>query len=110
MDWESQSTASGATPHGLHLNYDVDFRSQRVGDITSTLTSPLLPHLVSDLLHLERPQPAGPPLPQSTLPQPPSEQPPSQEDERPETYSPGSASSEDSMGARRSKPETPTIL
>ena len=49
MDWDPESTASGMTPHGLHLNYDVDFWLRRVGDITPTLTSPLLPSLVGDL-------------------------------------------------------------
>ena len=29
----------GGTPHGLHLNYDIDFQSRRVGDITPTLLS-----------------------------------------------------------------------
>ena len=49
-DWDHESTASGVTPHGLHLNYDVDFWLQRVGDIAPTLTSPLLPNLVCNLL------------------------------------------------------------
>ena len=39
--------ASDVVPHALHLNYDVDFRSRRVGDITPTLMSPLLPNLIS---------------------------------------------------------------
>ena len=67
MDQAHESAASGATPHGLHLDYDVEFQSWRVGDIVPTLTSPLLPNLVSDLLWLEGPQSMGPPLPQSTL-------------------------------------------
>ena len=64
------------TPHGLHLNYDVEFQSQRVGDIAPTLTSPLLPNLVKELLWPEKPKPARPMLPSADLPQPPSQPPP----------------------------------
>ena len=87
--WDHESAAGGTTPHGLHLNYDVDFQSRRVGDIAPTLTSPLLPTLVSDLSHLEGPHSAGPPPPQSTLLQAPSQLPPSKEADDQETYSPG---------------------
>ena len=38
-----QGSASSTTPLGLHLNYDMEFRSRRVGDIPLALTSPLLP-------------------------------------------------------------------
>ena len=48
--WDS----TGGTPHGLHLNYDVDFRSRRVGNIAPTLISPLLPKLVGNILPPER--------------------------------------------------------
>ena len=38
-----QGSASSTTPLGLHLNYDMEFRSRRVGDIPPALMSPLLP-------------------------------------------------------------------
>ena len=38
-----QGSASSTTPLGLHLNYDMGFRSRKVGDIPPVLTSPLLP-------------------------------------------------------------------
>ena len=40
-------------PHGLHLNYDLDFKSRRAGDIAPTLTSPLLPDIVGNILQPE---------------------------------------------------------
>ena len=58
-DWDPGQTARNMTPHGLHLHYDRDFRSQRVGDITPTLTSSLLSTLISNIL-----QPEGTLLPQ----------------------------------------------
>ena len=49
-----------ATPHvvhpGLHQDYDLDFRTQRVDDIAPTLTSPLLSGLVSNVHLLGRPE------------------------------------------------------
>ena len=107
-----ESAASGMTPHGLHLDYDMDFQSQRVGDIAPNLMSPLLPTLVSDLLCLEGPQSVGPPPPQLTLPQAPSQLPPTKEPNDQETYSPGSPSSNkgDSMSAMSFKLEAPTLL
>ena len=53
-----QGSASSTTPLGLHLNYDMEFRSRRVGDIPPALTSPLLPSFTV----LEKPRP-GQPLP-----------------------------------------------
>ena len=38
-----QGSALSMTPVGLHLNYDMEFRSRRTGDIPQALTSPLLP-------------------------------------------------------------------
>ena len=38
-----QGSASSTTPLGLHLNYSMEFRSRRVGDIPPVLTSSLLP-------------------------------------------------------------------
>ena len=56
------------TPHvvhpGLHLDYDLDFRMQRVDDIAPTLTSPMLSGLVSSVHFLGRPEvPRGPASP-----------------------------------------------
>ena len=48
-----------ATPNvvhpGLHLDYDLDFRTWRVDDIALTLTSPLLSGLISNIRLLRRP-------------------------------------------------------
>ena len=48
------------TPHvvhpGLHQDYDLDFRTQRVDDIAPTLTSPLLSGLISNICLLGRPE------------------------------------------------------
>ena len=54
-----QGSASSTAPLGLHLNYDMEFRSRRVGDIPQTLTSPLLPSFPV----LEKLRPGQPPPP-----------------------------------------------
>ena len=41
---------------GLHQDYDLDFRTQRVDDIAPTLTSPLLSGLISNIHLLGRPE------------------------------------------------------
>ena len=56
------------TPHvvhpGLHQDYDLDFRMQRVDDIAPTLTSPMLSGLVSSVCSIGRPEvPKGPASP-----------------------------------------------
>ena len=55
-----------ATPNvvhpGLHLDYDLDFRTRRVDDIAPTLTSPLLSGLISNLCLLGRPVIANKPV------------------------------------------------
>ena len=104
-----------ATLHRLHINYDVDFWSQRVEDIAPTLMSPLLPHLVKELLQPEKPQAVD-------LPQPPSQLPPHQEVDQEttrwlplcqkaaqKTLSPESPSSKDGdgMSVVSSRVETP---
>ena len=66
-----------ATPHGLHISYDVDFCSRRVRDIAPTLTSPLFPSLVRELLQPEKAQPAKSAPPPDDLPPPPEQPPPS---------------------------------
>ena len=58
------------TPHvvhpGLHQDYDLDFRMQRVDDIAPTLTSPMLSGLVSSVRLLVRPEvPRGPASPKT---------------------------------------------
>ena len=40
---------------GLNLDYDLDFQTRRVSDITPTLTSPLLSGLISNICLLGRP-------------------------------------------------------
>ena len=52
-----QGSASSTTPLGLHLDYSMEFRSRRVGDIPPALTSSLLPSF------LEKPRPGQPPSP-----------------------------------------------
>ena len=54
-----QGSASSTTPLGLHLNYDMEFRLRKVGDIPPALTSPLLPSFPV----LEKPRPRDPPPP-----------------------------------------------
>ena len=46
---------STVVPHGLHLDYDLDFRTRRVDDVAPTLTSPLLSGLIGNIHQLERP-------------------------------------------------------
>ena len=52
---------STVVPHGLHLDYDLDFQTRRVEDVAPTLTSPLLPGLVGNIRHLEMPEIPGEP-------------------------------------------------
>ena len=54
-----QGSASSTTPLGLHLDYSMEFRSRRVGDIPPALTSSLLPGFP----FLEKPRPGEPPSP-----------------------------------------------
>ena len=49
-------------PSGLHLDYDLDFRTWRVDDIAPTLTSPLLSGLVSNIRLHGRPVVASKPV------------------------------------------------
>ena len=122
MDLETDPTV---TPHGLHLDYDVDFWCQSAEDIAPTLTSPLLPSLVKELLRPEKPLPARPPPPLMDLPQPPDQlpphpevgwetarQPPPHQETAQESLSPESPSSEDrdGMSVVSSRPETPGSL
>ena len=52
---------STMVPHGLHLDYDLDFQTRRVDDVAPTLTSPLLPGLIGNIRQLERPEIPGEP-------------------------------------------------
>ena len=45
---------STMVPHGLHLDYDLDFQTRRVDDVAPALTSPLLPGLIGNICQLER--------------------------------------------------------
>ena len=54
-----QGSASSTTPLGLHLDYSMEFRSRRVGNIPPVLTSSLLPSFP----FLEKPRPGEPPSP-----------------------------------------------
>ena len=46
---------------GLHLDYDLDFRTRRVDDIAPTPTSPLLSGLISNIRQLKKPEIPGKP-------------------------------------------------
>ena len=52
---------STMVPHGLHLDYDLDFQARRIDDVAPTLTSPLLPSLIGNIRQLERPGIPGEP-------------------------------------------------
>ena len=54
-----QGSASSTTPLGLHLDYSMEFRSRRVGDIPPVLMSSLLPSFP----FLEKPKTGEPPSP-----------------------------------------------
>ena len=43
-------------PPGLHLDYDLDFRTRRIDDIALMLTSPVLSGLVDNIHQLEKPE------------------------------------------------------
>ena len=76
-----QGSASSTTPLGPHLNYNMEFRSRRVGDIPPALMSPLLPSFPI----LEKPRPREPPpplaVPQLEEADSPQSLPPDEEDE-----------------------------
>ena len=54
-DIDLRQVTSTMVPHGLHLDYDLDFQTRRVDDVAPTLTSPLLPGLIGNIHQLERP-------------------------------------------------------
>ena len=53
-DIDLRQVTSTVVPHGLHLDYDLDFQTRRVDDVAPALTSPLLPGLVGNISQLER--------------------------------------------------------
>ena len=54
-DIDLKQVMSTVVPYGLHLDYDLDFQTQRVDDVAPTLTSPLLSGLVGYIRQLDRP-------------------------------------------------------
>ena len=52
---------STMVPHGLHLDYNLDFQNRRVDDVAPTFTSPFLSGLVGNLQQFERPEVPGEP-------------------------------------------------
>ena len=60
-DIDLEQVACNVLPPGLHLDYDLDFRTRRVDDIASTFTPPLLSGLVGDIRQLKKPEIPGKP-------------------------------------------------
>ena len=60
-DINLRQVMSTVVPHGLHLDYDLDFQTRRVDEVAPTLTSPLLPGLIGNIRQLERPEIPGEP-------------------------------------------------
>ena len=54
-DINLRQVMSTVVPHGLHLDYDLDFGTRRVDDVAPTLTSPLLSSLIGNICQLDRP-------------------------------------------------------
>ena len=55
-DIDLEQVTHNVMPPGLHLDYDLDFQTRRVDDITPILTSPLLSGLISNIHLLGRPE------------------------------------------------------
>ena len=60
-DIDLEQVARNVLPPGLHLDYDLDFRTRRVNDIAPTLTPPLLSGLVGNICQLKKPEIPGKP-------------------------------------------------
>ena len=54
-DVDLGQVTSTVVPHGLHLDYDLDFQTWRVYNISPTLTSPLQSGLIGNICQLDRP-------------------------------------------------------
>ena len=53
-DVDLRQVTSTVVPHGLHLDYDLDFQTRRADDVAPTLTSPLLSSLIGNIHQLKR--------------------------------------------------------
>ena len=62
-DIDLEQVTHNVMPPGLHLDYGPDFITRRVDDIASTLTSPLLSGLISNIHELQSPGIPGKPAP-----------------------------------------------
>ena len=62
-DINLEQVTHNVMPPGLHLDYGLDFITRRVDDIASTLTSPLLSGLISNIGELQTPRIPGKPAP-----------------------------------------------
>ena len=60
-DIDLRPATSTVVPHGLRLDYDLDFRTRRADDIPPVLTSPSLLGLIGNICQLERPEIPGEP-------------------------------------------------
>ena len=60
-DIDLGQVTSTVVPHGLHLDYDLDFQNRRVDDIAPTFTSPLLSGVIGNLQQFDRPEVPGEP-------------------------------------------------
>ena len=60
-DIDLEQVTSTMVPHGLHLDYDLDFQTRRVDDVAPTLTSPLMSSLIGNICQLDRPVIPGEP-------------------------------------------------
>ena len=61
-DIDLEQVTHNMMPPGLHLDYDLDFRTRRVNDIAPILTSPLPSGLVGNIHQLQRPEIPGKPV------------------------------------------------
>ena len=55
-DIDLEQVMHTVVPPGLHLDYDLDFRTRRVDDIAPMFTSPLLSGLFDNIRQLEKPE------------------------------------------------------
>ena len=60
-DIDLEQVMSTVVPHGLHLDYDLDFRTRRIDDVAPTLASPFLSGLIGNIRQLDRPVIPGEP-------------------------------------------------
>ena len=61
-DIDLEQVVHNVLPPGLHLDYDLDFRTRRVNNIAPTLTPPLLSSLVGNIRQLKKPEIPGKPV------------------------------------------------